>query len=942
MYTEIPHHHSLARRLAGAVFLGLILFVLLALVVVLTFVYLSERADAVNDAHEAGQALLTSVAAMDWIPATEIRNIFEALPVMIEHQGQRPRNFTLVNSQRRVIASTDMARAWAIAAGLRQTTEAVFAGDEERVQRFAGEDWLVMPVQGPEGEVRGVLIVQVFSAQILRVLTGGLALSGALTAGLLVVILVFGAIGVRNLILRPLAALLAGARAVRAGDLEHHVQISSGDEFQTVAEAFNEMNAALAAQNRENVRLLSDAEQRAAQMNEYALRQSALVQLSAELVSAFEVDDICRRAVKGLHDTLGYDYLGLFLVDEATGDRVLRATVGWTDAPPNWRIPPGRGLSERALLDGQLHYTPDVAQDPRYIPGLKTGAEVDVPLIVGQKVIGVLVAESSRPHGFDQADFDVLSAAAGQTALAIGNARLLAGERQRADELDALRATLTDISSELEMPKLLQALVERAVTLLGASGGDLALCDQTTAQIVVAASHNMGKEYVGTRLAPGEGAAGRVIETCEPLIVRDYAVWEGRSPQYSESPIHASMNVPLMVGGLVVGTIGVMHSDPLRQFGPSDLRLLSLFGQQAAIAVSNARLYEDVQRRVGQLAALNEIAQIIGSTIEIDAVLERIGEAVRRALSADTYLVITVDEPTGVHTLEILDDEGERFPKQELPPGKGATGWVIRNRKPLLLRDLPAEVPGLGIEISLAGKPKHSLSWLGVPMETAGRLVGVLAVGSYRPSAFGEGDVELLQNIAQQAALAIEHGRHHAEVEEQARRDSLTQVFNHGYFLKQLQAEVVRALEEGRPLSLIMLDVDYFKQYNDTYGHVVGDQVLRLTVQAIGAHVKRSDPVGRWGGEEFTIALPGANCAQARGVAERIRATLADLPLHDRDGNPLPLPTVSQGLAVLPDEVENMDALIHLADWRLYQAKERGRDQIESPACNEAGDVSPA
>lgn len=942
MYTEIPRRHSLARRLAGGVALGLVPFVLLAAAVVLTFVYLTERADAVSDAHEAGQALLTSVAAMDWIPATEIRDIFEALPVMTEHQGQRLRNFTLVNSQRQVIASTDMARAWAIAAGLRQTTEAVFARDEERLRQFAGEDWLMMPVHGPEGEVRGVLIVQVFSAQTLRVLTGGLALSGALTAGLLLVVSAFGAIGVRNLILRPLAALLAGARAVQAGDLEHRVQISSGDEFQTVAEAFNEMNAALAAQNRENVRLLNEAEQRAAQMNEYALRQSALMQLSTQLVSAFDVDDICRRAAQGLHDTLGYDYLGLFLVDEATGDRVLHASVGWTDAPPNWRIPPGRGLSERALLDGQLHYTPDVAQDPRYVPSLKTGAEVDVPLIVGQKVIGVLVAESSRPHGFDQADFDVLSAAAGQTALAIGNARLLAGERQRADELDALRATLTDISSELEMPKLLHALVERAAALLGAFGGDLALRDQTTGEIVVAASHNMGKEYIGTRLAPGEGAAGRVLETCEPLIIADYAAWEGRSPQYAEAPIHALMNVPLMVGGLVVGAIGVVHSDPVRQFGPSDLRLLSLFGQQAAIAVSNARLYEDVRRRVGQLAALNEIAQIIGSTIEIDTVLEQIGEAVRRTLLADTYLVITVDDSTGAHMLEILYDEGERFPKQELPPGKGASGWVIRNRTPLLLRDLPIEAPAMGIEISMAGKRKHLRSWLGVPMETARHLAGVLAVGSYRPAAFGAEDMELLQNIAQQAALAIEHGRHHAEVEEQARRDSLTQVYNHGYFLKQLQAETVRALDTGCPLALIMLDVDYFKQYNDTYGHVVGDHVLRLTVQAIHAHVKRTDPVGRWGGEEFAIALPGANCAQARQVAERIRATLANLSLHDRDGNPLPLPTVSQGLAVLPDETENMDVLIHLADGRLYQAKERGRDQIESPEGGEAGGEQPA
>jgi PAS domain S-box-containing protein len=154
----------------------------------------------------------------------------------------------------------------------------------------------------------------------------------------------------------------------------------------------------------------------------YARQQAALFQLGADLALTLDETDVCREVVRGLHETLGYDYLGVFLVDETTGERVMRASTGWPDAPSNWRIPPGRGVSERPLLDGQLHYTPDVTRDPRYIPGLNSGAEVDVPLRIGEKVLGVLVVESRQPNAFGEGDFAVLTAAANQASIALERA----------------------------------------------------------------------------------------------------------------------------------------------------------------------------------------------------------------------------------------------------------------------------------------------------------------------------------------------------------------------------------------------------------------------------------------------------------------------------------------------------------------------------------------
>ncbi|NIV34652.1 MAG: PAS domain S-box protein [Anaerolineae bacterium] len=326
-----------------------------------------------------------------------------------------------------------------------------------------------------------------------------------------------------------------------------------------------------------------------------ARRQAALLRLSAELAATLEESEICRRVVDGLQDTLGYEYVACFLLEKATGDRVHVASVGFVEPPP--RLKPGEGLSERALLDGQLHYTPDVTADPRYVPGLH-GSEVDVPVRIGGEVRGVLITESRQTDAFDQEDFEVLTAAAQQAGLAIEKARLLAAERQRADELDALRTTMADITAELELSALLQAIVERAARLLDATGGELGLVDEASQEIRIVVSHNLGRDYVGTRHALGEGVMGRVIQAGEPLIIEDYSAWEGGLAQYSH--VHATLAAPLKVGGRLVGAFTTVSTDPARQFGAADLHLHNMFAQQAAIAIENARLYEQAQREIAE------------------------------------------------------------------------------------------------------------------------------------------------------------------------------------------------------------------------------------------------------------------------------------------------------------------------------------------------------
>ena len=329
-----------------------------------------------------------------------------------------------------------------------------------------------------------------------------------------------------------------------------------------------------------------------------ARRQSALLRLSSAIAAATNEQEICDSVVHGLRDeALGYAFLGVFLIDEATGDRVMVASVGWTAAQPGFRLAKGHGITERALLDGKLHYTPSVRRESNYEPTLNSGSEVDVPLIIDGNVIGVLAVESTEPEAFGPSDFEILTAAANQASIAIARARLIVSQGRRADEMQAVLGSMADLLTQRELPRTLQATLARAVTLLGVSGGELAIFDSVKGELVVAASHKIGKDTTGIRLQLGEGAMGLVAQSREPLIIPDYHAWLGRSSKYSDVPVRSVVAAPLLIDNRLVGAIAIVDANPTRTFGPDDLRLLNLFTPQAAIAIEGARLYEEAARQ---------------------------------------------------------------------------------------------------------------------------------------------------------------------------------------------------------------------------------------------------------------------------------------------------------------------------------------------------------
>lgn len=344
------------------------------------------------------------------------------------------------------------------------------------------------------------------------------------------------------------------------------------------------------------------------------------------------------------------------------------------------------------------------------------------------------------------------------------------------------------------------------------------------------------------------------------------------------------------------------------------------------IAETILHLRQTTEKHIQSLETINTFSQQINSSLETQQVLFLLNATLQKSLAADSYYVGLMNN--GTIRLDLFYNDGEYFTDVEIPIENTLAGWVIKNQATLFLPDLRKRNEISKLQSTVNGKNKSSLSWAGVPMRTA-HINGLLAVSSYEPNAFTHTDLELLTNMAQHAALALDNTVHHNQVEKQSQMDSLTGTYNHRYFLRALQDLVDDAKISKQVTSLIMLDIDFFKRYNDSFGHQVGDLVLIKLCETIQQNIKKEDFVGRWGGEEFAIALPGARGDEAHQVAVRIQKTMQDLVLSHPKHEKIPAPTVSQGISVFPDETDELDRFVYLADQRLYKAKDRGRNQIE-------------
>lgn len=501
--------------------------------------------------------------------------------------------------------------------------------------------------------------------------------------------------------------------------------------------------------------------------------------------------------------------------------------------------------------------------------------------------------------------------------------------RRQLSEINALYSVTRSVAGTLDGDEVARTIVVRAMDLDDASVCSLMLFNEVGEGVVVA-SKGLTPEQV-------RESHGSILQRDHPIVARVLSDRKGiyASNVDQDAELKAILqrpstrsfySVPLYNESHLIGTLNLSFD---RQFTMPVNRwnLLSAMAQQAALAIERTRLLTDAQRAAREMTGLYHIGLATTSSLDIDEVLHLIYEQVNRVIHPDTFYIALYDEDVHELKYDIFIEQNQPLPpfKQRLD-NSGISGWVVRNRKPVFIRNWAIEIEQLPFEANIVGVATQSL--ITAPLFAKNKIVGVMSVQDLQPNAFDQNHLRLMTSIAGQAALALENARLHATVNEQAQRDALTGVYHHGSFISKLQSALKQAHAERQMVGLVMLDIDKFKQYNDTYGHLVGDDVLRSAVVAIQNHLKGTDVVGRWGGEEFGIVLPGVSRTQAKQIAERIRLTLARNPVRDLHGRAIPAPTVSQGIAMYPEDANNIEELIDKADAALFHAKDMGRNQI--------------
>jgi len=341
--------------------------------------------------------------------------------------------------------------------------------------------------------------------------------------------------------------------------------------------------------------------------------------------------------------------------------------------------------------------------------------------------------------------------------------------------------------------------------------------------------------------------------------------------------------------------------------------------------LENVKLHKEIKDQLREHTLIYKINNIINSTLyNPKAVLIKVVKLIRRYFNYPHCTIFLLDKQK--ENLYIAANDGYRFKSIEnirIKLGQGIVGKVAITGKPLLISDVTKFKDYI---TTIEGV----LSKLALPLKMKDELIGVFNVESKKVDAFNKQDLRLLSILSTPIAIAIQNAQLHQQMKNLAITDGLTNLYNFRYLQERLKEEVKRAQRYERSLSLIMADIDYFKDFNDNYGHPEGNKVLKVLANILKTNVREIDIVGRYGGEEFIIILPEANKDETQEIAERIRLKVERYKFINKNNhsgkNKL---TLSLGVTSCFQEIISPQGLVYKVDQALYQAKRKGRNRVE-------------
>jgi len=400
--------------------------------------------------------------------------------------------------------------------------------------------------------------------------------------------------------------------------------------------------------------------------------------------------------------------------------------------------------------------------------------------------------------------------------------------------------------------------------------------------------------------------------------------------------------VPVQSGQRIIGVLSI-QSYQVKAYSKSSLEILRTLSSHCAGALERIWAQEALSQMMERLKVLYQATHAISASLDMEHLCDSIHATVEKVMPCDDFVIDGYDEQTN----EIIPIYAVEYPHRRVFTEKyiadhGMAGRIVHTQRPILLNSVEdMEQSGIDFELYGSASTDPTQSILAVPMLLRGKVVGMISAQSYQKNAYTSDDQYLLELLAAHAAIAIENARLFANIQQLADTDALTGILGHRKFFELSEREFNRSMRYKKPLSVIMLDVDEFKKFNDRFGHKVGDLVLRLVAAQCKTSLRDVDVFGRLGGEEFAVILPDTDLKHALIAANRLRKVVEAADLKEAENlfekvtnkksqkEALKV-TVSIGVAACEESCKNIEVALDRADQAMYSVKYAGRNQINS------------
>jgi len=445
----------------------------------------------------------------------------------------------------------------------------------------------------------------------------------------------------------------------------------------------------------------------------------------------------------------------------------------------------------------------------------------------------------------------------------------------------------------------------------------------------------MSEEEYGVITADkGSAAIEEVKKNTFNLVVLDLVLPDitGIELMHAISNKHPETSFILFTGNATIASaIEALKSGAydyiIKPFDIDHLKLVIKRGlEKQRLTVRNKELLERLEKEKYKLEIIIDTYNKIGTISSIDNLADFVTAQVLKIVEAEKSSLMVVDKDAGELVLKSFKGLDKEKVVVNMKIGELVAGWVAQQGEALLVKDIDTD-PRL--KLNFKSDRYKTKSFISLPLKVDSQVIGVMNVTDKLAGikVFTEDDLRYLTLVAHHTVIQIENIRLCEKLASLAVTDAVTNLFNHRYFQEQLNVEILRAQRYKHALSLVIFDIDFFKVYNDHYGHLEGDKVLKQVAWIIKQDVRQVDIVCRYGGDEFVLILPFTDLNSAKFVAEKIRKSIEEMDLFDKETQENIRVNVSGGVAGYHKGLKRED-LIALADRALYKAKAEGRNRI--------------